>query len=52
VFCFYVAREEVYDDKPYEVASATRELDVDVSTIRRYIQNGDIVAFKLGKKWR
>ena len=46
------AQQEVYGERIYDVAEAARILDVDDSTIRRHINNHDIVAFKLGKKWR
>jgi len=44
--------QEAYSEKIYDVAEAARALEVDESTIRRHINSGDIIAFKLGKKWR
>ena len=47
-----LAAQEVYGEKIYDVAEAARVLEVDQSTIRRHVASGDIIAFKLGKKWR
>ncbi len=44
--------QDVYGEKLYDVAEAAQALQVDASTIRRHVNNGDILAFKLGKKWR
>ncbi len=44
--------EDVYGEPIYDVDEAAKRLGVDGSTIRRHIQNGDIIAFKLGKKYR